>query len=91
MTSFQKNRDADAHFAQGFEFEVSDPRKALASYQKAITLYEALVKAHPTETGYQSDLANTHSNLGFLFQETDRPNKTQESYQKADAIRAKIR
>jgi len=83
MTSFDETRDADAHFAQGFEFQVSEPKKAIASYQKALTLYEALAKADPTVPEYQSNLANTHYNMGILFLETDRRLEAEVSYQKA--------
>ena len=86
MTSFDETRDADAHFAQGFEFQVSEPKKAIASYQKALTLYEALAKADPTVPEYQSNLANTHDILGDLFGE-DRSLEAEESYQEALTIR----
>ena len=91
MTSFDETLAADAHFAQGFEFQVSDPKEAIASYQKALTLYEALAKAHPTETEYQSDLANSHENLGIIFHSTGRPEEAEVSFQDAEAILAKIR
>ena len=83
MTSLDETRDADAHFAQGFEFQVSEPKKAIASYQKALTLYEALAKADPTKPEYQSNLANTHYNMGILFLESDRRLEAEVSYQKA--------
>ena len=86
MTSLDETRDADAHFAQGFEFQVSEPKKAIASYQKALTLYEALAKADPTVPEYQSNLANTHYGLGDLFDDTDRPEEAIASYQKARAM-----
>ena len=70
---------------------IGRPEEAIASYQKALTLYEALAKAHPTETEYQSDLANSHENLGIIFHATGRPEEAEVSFQDAEAILAKIR
>ena len=83
MTSFDETLAADAHFAQGFEFQVSDPKKAIASYEKGRALYEALAKADPTVPEYQSKLANTHYNMGILFRAIGRPEEAIASYQKA--------
>ena len=83
MTSFDETLAADAHFAQGFEFQVSDPKKAIASYEKGRALYEALAKADPTVPEYQSKLANTHYNMGILFRATGRPEEAIASYEKA--------
>ena len=94
MTSLDETCDADAHFAQGFEFrKTGRPEEAIASYQKALTLYEALAKAHPTELKYQSDLANTHNAQGNLFLQMDHLDcyrQAEVSYQKALTIRAAL-
>ena len=87
MTSFDETLAADARFAQGFEFQVSDPKKAIASYEKGRAMYEALAKAHSTETEYQSELAYTHKILGDLFREMDRRLEAEVSYQEALTIR----
>ena len=70
---------------------IGRPEEAIASYQEALILYEALTKAHPTETEYQSNLANSHENLGIIFHATGRTEEAKVSFQDAEAIRAKIR
>ena len=35
-------------------------------YQKSLDIQERLVRDHPTVTGYRTDLANGHRNVGLV-------------------------
>ena len=48
-------------------YEVSDPKAAAIAYRKAIENQRSLVERFPTNRIYQSELARTYNNLGYLW------------------------
>ncbi len=82
---------ANTHDFLGDLFGEDRSLEAEESYQEALTIREALTKAHPTVNEYQSNLANTHENLGFFLGATGRTEEAEVSFQDAEAILAKIR
>jgi tetratricopeptide (TPR) repeat protein len=64
--------------------DISKPAAAAEAYQKAIAIQLKLVKLDPINRVYQSDLARTYSNLGYLSSRTKDWQKAELSY--GDAI-----
>ena len=50
-------------------------KKAESLYQEALALRDRLAHDHPTLPEYQNDLAESHYNLGILYQASGRPER----------------
>jgi tetratricopeptide (TPR) repeat protein/tRNA A-37 threonylcarbamoyl transferase component Bud32 len=57
--------------------------KAEDAYQRAISMFEALIKEFPGKPIYQEDLAVNHNNLGVLQREQGRNTAAEKSFGKA--------
>jgi tetratricopeptide (TPR) repeat protein len=53
--------------SSGLLLRENDPRKALEGYRKSLQITEALVKKHPSATGYQRDLMVLHGHMGDIL------------------------
>ncbi len=65
-------------------------RESEASYQKALALRTALLRAHPDVARYQSDLAWTTSNLAYVREELGRMPEALEGLANVVALRSRL-
>ncbi len=64
------------------------PQKAEVYYQKAIEIYEKLVKENPER--FEPDLAMSYNNAGVFYDDHGNPKKAEEYYLKAIEIRERL-
>jgi tetratricopeptide (TPR) repeat protein len=55
-------------------------------YEQARAIRQRLAQDHPTVTAFQSGLANSHNNIGFLLSATGKPSEALAAYEQARAI-----
>jgi tetratricopeptide (TPR) repeat protein len=63
---------------------------ALAAQQRAQTLYEHLVRAHPTAAGYQASLAASQQHLGELYRSLGQPAEAEQALRQAVELQQKL-
>ena len=61
--------------------------EALAAYESARALRQALVDAHPAIIKYQSELADCYNNIGNLLKKTGKPTEAMAAHQRARDLR----
>jgi tetratricopeptide (TPR) repeat protein len=70
--------------------EIGDKTGALAAYERALSIRQALADAHPESTDSQGDLASTHNNIGLLLFDTSKPSEAMVSYESAMSIKQRL-
>ncbi|HKI20216.1 MAG TPA: tetratricopeptide repeat protein, partial [Isosphaeraceae bacterium] len=64
--------------------------EALASFERARAISQKLADADPSVTQFQSDLAQSHNDIGFVQHETGNLDLALESLEQARAINQKL-
>ena len=76
---------ADQSHRPAADRRASQP-EAEAEYRKAMAIGQKLADDNPAVTGFRSDLANSHNNLGILLSDTGKPSEAEAEFRKAIAI-----
>jgi tetratricopeptide (TPR) repeat protein len=66
------------------------PEDAKNRYERALEMYETLLKTDPASSVYQSQVAMTLNNLGALLSDMDRPEDAKNRYERALEMREKL-
>ena len=69
--------------------DTGKPAEALKAYEAALAIRQKLADANPTVTGFQSDLADSHNNIGVLLA-NGKPAEALKAYEAALAIQRKL-
>jgi hypothetical protein len=59
------------------------PDETLASYNRALAIFDRLARENPTVTAFQRGLADSHNNVGLLQSKTGHPEEALASYGRA--------
>ncbi len=62
----------------------------MRSYEQSLSIRQKLANASPSKPWLQSDVANSHSNIGYLERDTGRPAQAIESFERARSILQKL-
>jgi tetratricopeptide (TPR) repeat protein len=65
-------------------------REAATAYEKAVSIFEQLVAADPTDQWHRDGLARSRSNLGNVLRDSGRHSEAEESFRKALTIRNQL-
>lgn len=80
-------RFSAASFELGnLSLDIGDVQDAIAAHQESLAVKERLVQQYPSETGYQTGLARSHSNLGMLFLKAGKSDEALASFEHASSI-----
>ena len=70
--------------------EIGSKEEALRTLEQASKLFQDLIRAHPDDAGFRSDLARTEATIGDLEQATGHTDQARRSYERARELQLRV-